>query len=252
MAENTAANIAKDPVAGANDKARDTVDNLPPITKETAATADASMVPSAPTESAATDAPAASSSDATAKPEVSASAAGGQEASNKESNKSDAAAVSSEKTSDAVPTPVAQSTTTETVSSGADSNAPAAADGAAEPPKPVSVEEIRDEELPDAKPVESERPSEEASKMETSPAESGDSVVASKRKVDESNDETKPEAKSAENDETEPPEKKPKTNGTATNGTVRKPGRPKKDKTVAAVKPVGRTARKTRSQGAAD
>ncbi|KAK5633173.1 hypothetical protein RRF57_008887 [Xylaria bambusicola] len=197
------------------------------------------MVPSAPAESTAADAPAAPSSDATAKPEVSASAAEGQEASTKESNNSDAAAVPSDKTSDTVPAPVAQSTT-ETVASGADSKAL----------RLRMIEEIRDEELPGAKPVESEKPAEESSKTETSPAESGDSAVGSKRKVDESSDEAKPEAKSAENGETEPPEKKPKTNGTTTNGTVRKPGRPRKDKTVAA--PVGRTARKTRSQGAAD
>ncbi|RWA06748.1 hypothetical protein EKO27_g8346 [Xylaria grammica] len=143
------------------------VDNPPLMAKETAATADASMVPSA--------------------------------------------------------------TTTETEASVADSKAVAPADESAEPPKPVSVEEVRDEELSDAKPVD---------------------AVGSNRKVDEANDEAKPEAKSAERDKTEPPEKKPKTNGTPTNGTVRKPGRPKNDKTAPV--PIGKTARKTRSQGAAE
>lgn len=239
-------NLISDLVAGADDKAPNTTDDLPPITKETTATVGASMVPSAPAQSTITNAPAAPSSDATAKPEVPASADEGQEASANEPSKTDTTAAASEKTSGAVPAPVPQSATTGAVASGTESNGPKVG-----LPKPVSVEEVRDEELPNAKPLESEKPKEGASKTDGSPAnESDESAVVGKRKVDEADDTAKPETKSAETDGTEPPEKKPKTNGTTTNGTARKPGRPKKDKTAAPL--VGRTARKTRSQGAAD
>ncbi|KAI1351216.1 hypothetical protein F5Y01DRAFT_283737 [Xylaria sp. FL0043] len=251
MAENIAGSIAKEPVANAEDKARDTTDSLPPITKEPSATATASMMPSVPVQATSKeDAPAAASSDAATKPEESAPAAEAQKDSTKEASKSDAADLQAEKPSDPVPAPGPQSAATETVTSGSVS---AGQGDVVQPPKPVSVEEIRDEELPDAKPLEPLKPAEEASKTDSPPAENGDIAAGNKRKTDATEDAAKPDTNSVENGangDAEPPEKKLKTNGTATNGAPRKPGRPRKDKT--AVAPVGRTARKTRSQGAAD
>ncbi|KAI1425316.1 hypothetical protein F5Y12DRAFT_380923 [Xylaria sp. FL1777] len=251
MAENTAEGIAKEPVADVEDKARDTTDSLPPITKESAATAEASLVPSVPTQSTTEDAPAAPSSDATAKPEVPAPVAEGQEDSTNELNKPDAAALQPENPSDTTPAAAPQPATTETATSGIGSSASTGPGEVVEPPKPVSLEEIRDEELPDAKPVEAKKPADEASKTDTStPAENGDGATSNKRKADAAEDAAKPEANSVENQDTQPPEKKLKTNGTATNGAARKPGRPRKDKNAVTI--VGKTARKTRSQGAAE
>ncbi|KAI0967651.1 hypothetical protein F4678DRAFT_239261 [Xylaria arbuscula] len=252
MAENNAESIAKDPVANADDKARDTNDSLPPITKEATATAAATLVPSVPDQSAASDAPAASNSDATTKSEVPAPAAEAQKNSTNESSKPDAEASQPEKPSDPAPALVSQPATAETVASDVGSGAPAGPEEVVEPPKPVSLEEVQDEELPDAKPSDLQQPADGASKQTdaSSPAENGDGAAGSKRKPDDVKDPDKTESDSAENGDTEPPEKKPKINGTTTNGTGRKPGRPRKDKTAAV--PVGRTARKTRSQGAAE
>ncbi|KAI1302221.1 hypothetical protein F5Y03DRAFT_212675 [Xylaria venustula] len=252
MAENNAESIAKDPVANADDKARDTTDSLPPITKEATATAAATLAPSVPDQSTAADAPAASSSDVTTKPEVPALAVDAQKDSINESSKSDAEASHQEKPSDSAPAPVSQPATTETVASEVGSGAPAGPEGMAEPPKPVSLEEVRDEELPDAKPSDLQQPADGASKETdaSSTVKNGDAAAGDKRKPDDVKDSDKTESDSAENGDAEPPEKKPKTNGTNTNGAGRKPGRPRKDKTAAV--PVGRTARKTRSQGAAE
>lgn len=130
--------------------------------------------------------------------------------------------------------------------------------GAAEVPKPVSVEEIRDQDLPDAKPLEAVKASEDAPKPDVAAPEADkEATTGSKRKADDTADSQAVGAK----DEEKPAEKKAKTNGAAaddaaTNGAARKPGRPKKDaaqkagskKAAAAAAPVGRTARKTRSQ----
>ncbi|KAJ8111293.1 hypothetical protein ONZ43_g5656 [Nemania bipapillata] len=89
----------------------------------------------------------------------------------------------------------------------------------------------------------------EVSAIDSAPAKNGNATTSNKRKADATEDAAKPEADNAKDEHTEPPEKKLKTNG-ATNGTARKPGRPRKDKT--SVAPIGKTARKTRSQGAAE
>ncbi|GAW10959.1 hypothetical protein ANO14919_002970 [Xylariales sp. No.14919] len=251
MAENTVETIAKEPVANAEEKAPDTTDSLPPITKEPAATVEASMVPSVPAQSTTIDIPVAPSSDAAPKAEVAVPAAEAEEDSTKRSSEPETAAIEPEKSSDPAPASEPQPATTETAASGAESSAPAGLDEAGEPPKPVSLEEVRDEDLADKKPSELKKSAGKVVKTDASaPAENNDAATSNKRKAEATGNSAKPESSSAEAEETEPPEKKPKTNGTATNGAPRKPGRPRKDKNSTA--PVGKTARKTRSQGAAD
>ncbi|TRX98919.1 hypothetical protein FHL15_000261 [Xylaria flabelliformis] len=268
MSDNNVESIVKAPVANDDAKASDATDSLPPIAKEPVATAEASMVPSAPAESTATHATAALSSDTAAKPEVP-SAAEAQKDSSNESSVHDASAAQSEKPSDptSVPAPEPESTTAEAAASGIEPADPK--EKAVEPPKPVSVEETRDEDLPDAKLADSEKPAEEAPKTDATgpvattgvestevPAadststENGDVATSKKRKAEALQDVVEPEANNIKNGDAEPLEKKPKANGAGTNGTARKPGRPRKDKK--AVVPVGKTARRTRSQGIAD
>lgn len=137
-------------------------------------------------------------------------------------------------------------------------------------PKPVSVEEVKDQEVA---PTAAASDATATTQSDKASAETGD-----KRKVDEVAEEAEAEAEksnannnkptpngtapeAAGDDDDEPAEKKQKSNGggaSTTNGTApapapapKKPGRPpKKDKKASA--PVGRTLRKTRSQGAAD
>ncbi|RYP48230.1 hypothetical protein DL768_005837 [Monosporascus sp. mg162] len=162
-----------------------------------------------------------------------------------------------EKQTDQVPTPVSQ----EPVAESTETAAPEAQSKLS--PKPVSVEEVKDEEMPTLNPTTTgapqtdgaakatSNPTSEPGPAKTEPEES-EPDTGDKRKADEADNapvETKPTQDGAAADE--PAEKKQKTNGAATNGTTRKkPGRPKKDKNAPA--PVGRTLRKTRSQGAAE
>ncbi|KAI1170748.1 hypothetical protein F4777DRAFT_94326 [Nemania sp. FL0916] len=269
MADNNAESIAKAPVASTDAEAPAAAGGLPPITKEPVATAEATMAPSAPIEPTPQEA-VAPSSDTAAQPETSTAAHVQQESESVDkASAPDAVAPQSEKPSDPIPAAEPLSTTAETATSVAETGVLTDSNNTVEPPKPVSLEEIRDEDLPDAKPLEPAKPAEEALKTDaTAPvdapaaattkiaaadsasAESNNVANGKKRKADEVEDAAKPETNSAADEDMEPPEKKPKTNGTTTNGAARKPGRPRKDKKAAA--PVGRTARKTRSQGAAD
>ncbi|RYP65085.1 hypothetical protein DL769_006449 [Monosporascus sp. CRB-8-3] len=164
-----------------------------------------------------------------------------------------------EKQTDQVPTPVSQEPVAESTETAA--TAPDAQSKLS--PKPVSMEEVKDEEMPTVNPATTGAPQTDgaakaASNATSEPApektESEKSVpdTGDKRKADEA-DSTPVETKPTQ-DETvadEPAEKKQKTNGAATNGTTRKkPGRPRKEKNAPA--PVGKTLRKTRSQGAAE
>ncbi|KAI1152188.1 hypothetical protein F4825DRAFT_419803 [Nemania diffusa] len=271
MADNSAETIAKAPVATAEAKAPDTVSGLPPITKEPAATAEVAVTSAVPTESTTTEA-AAPSSDTNTQPEAPAAAEAQKDLTNK-SSEPGTAPLQQEKPSNPTPTTEPPSTTTETVASGVKSNAPADPDDkAVEPPKPVSLEEIRDEDLPkdnasDAKkqaedvakadvaapPTSTSVETTEASAINSASAKNGDVSTGKKRKADGPEDAAKLEADSTKDEHTEPPEKKLKTNGAtngAANGGARKPGRPRKDKT--SIPTVGKTARKTRSQGAAE
>ncbi|KAI1816477.1 hypothetical protein GGS20DRAFT_223688 [Poronia punctata] len=255
MTDTIADSVTKAPVAPKeDDKAPATAENLPPITKEPATTADASLMPSAIDDSKTADTQAPSKLDDTSiKPEAAGTDATEKPAEGAEG--SSASALEPEKPAEPTPTPVGQPTTTEAAAS----DAPALSNGAAaEQPKPVSVEEIGDEGLAGAKPLETEKPAESTNKTpdpadttgvkapaadESAPAKGGDATAGDKRKAEDDKEETK------ENEE--PAEKKQKTNGTSTSGTGRKPGRPKKENKKAPA-PVGKTLRKTRSQGAAD
>ncbi|KAH8676234.1 hypothetical protein BX600DRAFT_197352 [Xylariales sp. PMI_506] len=156
--------------------------------------------------------------------------------------------------------------------------APEPADAVKKSPKPVSVEEIQDAEMPTisskpSNPVESKLDDSKASEGASAPppqdipaqeAAGTDASSAAakpakteaqsgeKRKADEvvnSTGEALDEAVVAE----KPAEKKQKTGdetATLAEDTKKKPGRPKKEKKAPA--PIGRTARKTRSQGAAE
>ncbi|KAI0109499.1 hypothetical protein GGR51DRAFT_558192 [Nemania sp. FL0031] len=267
MADNAGETIAKVVSASASiaeAKAPDTGDSLPPITKEPAGTAEAAMAPSVPAEPATAEA-AVPSSDTANQPEASAAAEAKEEATNN-SNEPEAAASEQEKSVPAVPQPE----TKETVTSAVESSAPGGSnDKAVEPPKPVSLKEIQDEDLPAKKSSDAKEQAVEAqetdasapiattdaetsevSAVDSSPAKNGDVAANNKRKADVVEDIAKLDAENTKDEHAEPPEKKHKTNGATTNGAARKPGRPRKDKTVAV--PVGKTARKTRSQGAAD
>ncbi|KAI1128274.1 hypothetical protein F5Y10DRAFT_240955 [Nemania abortiva] len=268
MADNAPETIAKASVGTAEVKAPDTADNLPPITKEPADTAEAAMAPLVPAEPATTES-AASSSDTATKPEAPAAAEAQENVANKLSE-SGAPALEKENPYDAAPDAEPQPATTETVASGVEPSAPVdSSDKAAEPPKPVSLEEIRDEDLPTGKASDAKEQADEVRNadatapvattsvettetpaVETASAKNGDGPANNKRKADVADDAAKPNAGHDKDEHVEPPEKKHKTNGATTNGAARKPGRPRKDKTAAV--PVGKTARKTRSQGAAE
>ncbi|RYP16300.1 hypothetical protein DL765_005206 [Monosporascus sp. GIB2] len=164
-----------------------------------------------------------------------------------------------EKQTDQVPTPVSQ----EPVAESAETPATALEAQSKLPPKPVSVEEVKDEEMPTVNPTTTCAPQTDGAVKATSNATSepapektepgkSEPDTGDKRKAGEADStpvESKPTHDGAVADE--PAEKMQKTNGAATNGITRKkPGRPKKEKKAPA--PVGRTLRKTRSQGAAE
>lgn len=164
-----------------------------------------------------------------------------------------------EKQTDQVPTPVSQEPVAESTETA--TTAPEAQSKLS--PKPVLVEEVKDEEMPTMNSTTTGAPqidgaakaasnaTSEAGPEKTEPEES-EPDTGDKRKADKADNtpvETKPTQDGVVADE--PTEKKQKTNGASTNGTTRKkPGRPKKEKNAPA--PVGRTLRKTRSQGAAE
>lgn len=145
-------------------------------------------------------------------------------------------------------------------------------------PKPVTIEEVQDKDMPLAKPMDSPEPlpNKEAAadivpvadgpkdddkmtgalQTEASPAKTeekfdGASVpIDTNRMSPEVGDKRKADIDVAPSSVIEDSSKKQKANGASSNGSGRKPGRPRKEKKTAA--PVGRTARKTRSQGAAE
>ncbi|XXG98867.1 hypothetical protein Hte_005197 [Hypoxylon texense] len=145
------------------------------------------------------------------------------------------------------------------------------------PPKPVTVEEIRDQDMPVAPPTPPtemtgalpvDNKADDAAKAEPVKATTetepktdtveakteaaAEATTGDKRKASEIEASTGDTAAEKPSEDA-PVEKKQKTNGTATNGAPRKVGRPRKEKQEKKAKPaVGRTARKTRSQGLAD
>ncbi|OTA98228.1 hypothetical protein M426DRAFT_326159 [Hypoxylon sp. CI-4A] len=162
----------------------------------------------------------------------------------------------------------ADSASTETTSAETKAvDAPALSNGdAKDPPKPVSVEEVRDQDMPTATPSQPaemagalpvKEPAIDAPKADVAP-----SATESENTEPSTGDKRKPSDAEVSNADTAeepsedaPAEKKQKTNGATANGAPKKAGRPKKSKKAAAPAPrplAGRTARKTRSQGAAD
>ncbi|KAK8056966.1 hypothetical protein PG993_002193 [Apiospora rasikravindrae] len=243
---------------------------LPPITKEPMATAQASMIP-APIDK--------SEADLTSAPTASTDAAKSPE---------DAKGGAAKETVAEAGLPAAQSDKPEALE---DTNATTDGDSK-EVPKPVSVEEVPDRELPDTKQLSAGSVTQPANEQQTAPppAKKADSPAAEpaagtvpkedaqstgpaqvlaetakgepqtgeKRKADDpaAHEESTngDDASSANVDEKleASPAKKQKTQDNETNGdnTGAKRGRPKKEKKPPA--PVGRTARKTRSQAAAE
>ncbi|KAI1400270.1 hypothetical protein F4819DRAFT_461825 [Hypoxylon fuscum] len=140
-------------------------------------------------------------------------------------------------------------------------DAPSLANGGTkELPKPVTVEEVRDQDMPPTPPAgptetTGSLPTDESAKdalnadlvPTTIEPDITEATTGDKRKSSEA-EPTNGDISVKESSEDAPPDKKQKTNGAATNGAPRKVGRPKKEKKAAAP-PVGRTARKTRSQG---
>ncbi|KAH9904056.1 hypothetical protein F4778DRAFT_79335 [Xylariomycetidae sp. FL2044] len=279
MADSIADQVKKAPSSTTNDATVPATDAaLPPITKAPMNTAEASMVPTVPPGSEAA-APSAVSSSEPATQNKSATSSANDELA-KKMKAADELALQPEKPTDFVPASVSHPATTDVTETGA----PSLPNGEAKDlPKPVSVEEVRDQDLPAVKPLETAevtdvlQPGEtsaEASIIENATvateAKSADVLEAvpastsavteetakanagDKRKADAETSNGKVDESVTKNDT--PDEKKQKTNGAApsaaTNGTAKKPGRPKKEKKVSA--PVGRTARKTRSQGAVE
>ncbi|CAJ2513202.1 Uu.00g013210.m01.CDS01 [Anthostomella pinea] len=278
MADNTingaapASNVANAPVSDSS---------LPPVAKAPASTVDASMMPSVPPDAGASTEPIAPGAQPPAQAEAPATDAPKDDLA-KKMDAADTLALQPEQPTEPVLTPTSLPPPVEAT----EAVAPAPpTTGADELPKPVSVEEVRDQDLPDAKPPppaemagalqneapeKPEKPTEDAAMAESAPtvttgpektevpevdsaavakepeeadAKTGDKRKAKGAKPSKGND-TVDEAK-----DTAPVEKKQKTNGAPADGGALKPGRPKKDKSAPKpAPPMGRTARKTRSQ----
>ncbi|ORY65788.1 uncharacterized protein BCR38DRAFT_407799 [Pseudomassariella vexata] len=117
-------------------------------------------------------------------------------------------------------------------------------------PTAAATEEPKDVEMTGISQSESEAPKFSAKSASTEPA-NAEPEIGDKRKADETSASTSDKASEVEKEVDEAPaEKKQKTNGAATNGAAKKSRRSKKEKKPTPV--PGRTARKTRSQGAAE
>ncbi|KAI1137806.1 hypothetical protein F5Y05DRAFT_413752 [Hypoxylon sp. FL0543] len=226
----------------------------PPATKGPLNAGEESMEPAVATKNATDTAATAPTSEAAAQND--APATNSKEELTEKLDVAEKLAEQPEKPADPAP---AQTSTTEATTAGA----PSLTNGETkEPPKPVTVEEVRDQDLPAVAPSQAvemtgalpvKESAKEAPKAAPTPLtpepEKTDATIGEKRKPShaEASNGDVPVEKSSED---APAEKKQKTNGAATNGAPKKAGRPKKDKK--APPSVGRAARKTRSQGAAD
>ncbi|KAI1503792.1 hypothetical protein F5X99DRAFT_374448 [Biscogniauxia marginata] len=270
MADVTANNIDKAPVPNADTKTTESDSSLPSIAKAPLDTAEASTVPSTAPDTATTTAPSEPSSESAAQNGDTTVDAPKDEP----AKKVDETGAQPENPSDEAPV----QPPTDTSETG---SAPVLSNGTAtDQPKPVSVEEVRDQDLSSAKPsqpteatgaVQSDKPADKAAKGDPSAVvttgtevkevpevssaptasepEKAESTTGDKRKAE---DAPSSNGESAADDakEASPIDKKQKTNGAPTKAAARKPGRPRKEKKAPV--PVGRTARKTRSQGAAE
>ncbi|KAI0841176.1 hypothetical protein F5Y06DRAFT_214863 [Hypoxylon sp. FL0890] len=258
MADSNTNGIEKGPAASgdAPAPAPELQPSDPPAAKGPMNAAEESIEPAIATKTATDSAATAPSSDAAAQND--APATNSKEELTEKIDAAEKLAEQPEEPADSAPAP-APNTTRET----AIADAPSLTNGEAkEPPKPVSVEEVRDQDLPPvapSQPVEMtgalpvQEPAKDAPKAAPTPLtpepEKTEAVTGEKRKPSDAeapNGDVPVEKPS----EDAPAEKKQKTNGATTNGAPKKAGRPKKNKKAPPA--VGRTARKTRSQGAAD
>ncbi|KAI1209344.1 uncharacterized protein F4807DRAFT_91149 [Annulohypoxylon truncatum] len=266
MAENNTNGIEK--VANGDATIAESQPSIPPAAKEPVDAGDDSTKPSIATEPATKTATDATTGTATvapsSEPAAQTDAAGTptlpKEELTEKVGEAEKLASQPENPADSAPT----QTTTDTTTAGASSLTNGETK---ELPKPVTAEEIRDQDLPDAAPTEMtgalpvDEPAENAPKVDDAPkadtvpavseAEKSEISTGDKRKLSEASNDGDDAAEKPVEDA--PVEKKQKTNGATTNGPPKKVGRPKKDKKEKKAAPsVGRTARKTRSQGAAD
>ncbi|KAI0017375.1 hypothetical protein F4780DRAFT_782351 [Xylariomycetidae sp. FL0641] len=256
MADTAANTVAKDPVANTESKGAEGEISLPTITKEPMTTGEASVAPSMTSGAEKADASAPAPA---AQAEI--PAADAKEDATKDVDAADKVGNQPEKSEDKP-----ASTTEPAASATTGTNAPTEKSGdSAEAPKPVQVEEVRDQDLPKTEPpvmtgaLQTDKPADGEAKTDGAPvATTGPettevpevSTAAGDKRKAEAPAQTNGEAAADKANEEEPTEKKQKTNGAAATESPKKPGRPKKDKKAAA--PVGRTARKTRSQGTAE
>ncbi|KAI6080948.1 hypothetical protein F4821DRAFT_250372 [Hypoxylon rubiginosum] len=249
-----------DPGANGEATLSESQPSLPPVVKSPLNAGEDSMVPSIATTTATANTETAASTEPAAQND---SAINTKEELTEKLEAADKLASQPEKPADNVPEqPAVSKTVTET----ATTDGPSLPNGEAkEPPKPVTVEEIRDQDMPAAPPAQPSEmtgalpvssPSDDAAKDEpvkaTTETDTAEATTGDKRKASDT-EVTNGDVAAKEPLEKAPVEKKQKTNGATTNGAPKKVGRPRKEKN--AVKPppsAGRAARKTRSQGAAD
>ncbi|KAI2783357.1 hypothetical protein F4815DRAFT_458750 [Daldinia loculata] len=230
--------------------------NIPPVVKSPINAGEESMEPSIAANTAAPGAATAPNSDTPAQNDA---ATTDSKESAEKIDAADKLASQPEKSAETVPS---ESTTTEIAT-----GTPSLTNGEAkEPLNPVTIEEVRDQDTPAAAPSQPaemtgalpiQEPANDTPKADPAPVtaepDKSEANTGEKRKPSESKV-SNGDATQEESPGDAPAEKKQKTNGANTNGTSKKVGRPKKEskKDKKAPLPVGRTARKTRSQGAPD
>ncbi|KAI1073947.1 hypothetical protein F5B20DRAFT_475076 [Whalleya microplaca] len=249
MADNTADGIKKAPGATVETTSQP---SDPPVTKASTDHAKDPAAPSIATETATTAATTASGSESAPAPVGQNDAASTKENLTEKRDAADKLASQPEK-----PT-TSQPATTDATQSGAP---PTPNGDDKDAPKPATVGDVHNGELPTPAPsqplemtgaLQPDKAADESSKVDAATAipktEKLEASTGVKRKspIAEAVNGNASANKSLEAQ----PEKKQKTNGSSTNGGPKKAGRPRKDKS--APPPVGKTARKTRSQGTAD
>ncbi|KAI1764228.1 hypothetical protein GGR53DRAFT_327220 [Hypoxylon sp. FL1150] len=234
--------------------------SLPPVAKGPLNVGEESMVPSIATNATTANTETAASAEPATQND---SVINSKEELTEKLEEADKLASQPEKPADTVSE---QPTVTQTATEAATTDGPSLPNGEIkEPPKPVTIEEIRDQDMPaapapPAQPSEMTgalpvgNPSDDAAKAEPVKA----TTETDKAEIASTGDKRKAsDAEVANGDaaakEDAPVEKKQKTNGATNNSAPKKVGRPRKEKNAVKPKPaVGRAARKTRSQGAAD
>ncbi|KAI1097506.1 hypothetical protein F4804DRAFT_347133 [Jackrogersella minutella] len=255
MADNNTNGTEKGPGANGDAAVSESQPIVPPASKGPLNTGEDSVEPLIATETATETAATAPTSESSTQNNATTTSSKEGELAEK-IDKAEKPASQPEKPADPVPTrPIPTDTTT--------AEAPSLTNGETkEPPKPVAVEEIRDQDIPDTAPTQTaemtgalpvQEPTKDVPEADPKPVASKpekiEASIGDKRKLSEA-EEAHGDTTIEKSSEDVPVEKKQKTNGSATNGAPKKAGRPRKNKKAAPV--VGRAARKTRSQGTAD